>query len=788
MAEAGRNPGEQPSVCFVTRDFASVIRNGGIGTHVWLMGRLLAERGWDVHVLFCGGVDSEQAIAEMPERMAAEGISFRSLQDLERPPWIDIPSSVDGLDGLHLSQWAMEALEGLHAEHRFDVIEFPDWRALGFRSVQAKHLRLAFDRVALAVKLHGASEWRRRGKLSHRISPWELKMEWCERYAFERADLQLSPSQYMLDCTRAAGWGVRDDLPVVCPYPGPEEPPLTEQGGGLRRLAFFGRLERRKGLDVFLDALEEVPMDYPVVFLGRDTRVEGKRAREIICDRLGDRPYEIEDELDRSGALASLADGETLAVIASQSETFGFTVAECVANRIPFLAARAGGGPEVVRHPEARRRWLFEPTAAALAEAISRRLAADEEAERLLRLEVSQACHHERWNDQVESIYRDTVERFRADGFGPGRSADGKGHGRARPSVSVAVAYYNHGKYLPTALASIAAQTRQPDEVFVVDDGSTGAHDLEVFEQMRTRYPGWRFLRQPNAGPGAARNRCLELASGSHFLPFDADNVARPEMIDTMLTALEADPSPDVVSCQHLAFVEDEDIERESYAFRFGPTGGPRVLAPLENLFGDTCTLFRTEVLHEIGGFDVDRLSPYEDWEAIARILSAGFDLQVVPRPLFWYRTGIGGRLETLTADRANMFRLRRRMVEDVLADFVLDSSERAAMWECMIGFAEPDEALARLQRQHDEFAEWANRSLSEANALHEQAKAEAIALYERRLADAGAQYQQGLADAGARALETTRVKTLWKVTARRTVRAATRRAGEALRRRRGGE
>jgi glycosyltransferase involved in cell wall biosynthesis len=725
------------------------------------MGRLLAKRGWDVHVLFCGEVDDEQAMASMPAEMASEGITFTWLEELPAPPWRDIHTYGDGMHNLHLSQQAFEALEKLHSNYAFDIIEFPDWRALGFRSAQAKRSGLAFQDVALAVKLHSTTDWQRRGNLSERNSPWELKLEWCERYTFERADLQLSPSSYMVEDTRSAGWDVRDNVLVAYPFPEPEAT-RTIQTEEVRKLAFFGRLERRKGLDIFLDALESLPTKVPVIFLGRDTRIDGRSATGVIRERLGDRPFEIEDELDREAALAKLASGDTLAVIASQSETFGFTVAECIANQIPFIAARAGGIPEVVRHPEARRRWLFEPTAADLAAAMTKRLAADPEEERRLREEVREHCHHERWNDEVEATYRQALALSRET-----RPSTRRNEPAEKVSVSVAITHYNHAAFLPRALASIGDQIDRPDEVFVIDDGSTDPEALAVFESMEARYPEWTFLRQENAGPGAARNRCLELSKGSHFLPFDSDNIARPELVSTLLQAIRADPSRDVATCQALAFVNDADIETESYAFRYAPTGGPRIIAPLENVFGDTCALYRAEALRAVDGFEIDPTSPHEDWETLTKLAFAGFDIDVVPRPLFWYQTDVGGRLETLGGDLANKYRLRRRLVEEILADVELDRSERVALWDCLVAFATPNEDVIFLQRAHDEVAEWAEKTLADANAWHEQ-----------RLVDTVARYEEVLAGGDPRvALGAVRVKHLWREAARRSLHGLRRRA-----------
>lgn len=738
MAPALVRAGAQPRICFVTTDFVAVIRNGGIGTHFWLLSRVLAERGWDVHVLFCGGVDDELAMRDMPGLMAAEGITFTWLEDLPKPPWVDIASYGDGDHTLLLSQRALEALKQLHSQDHFDIIEFPDWGALGFRAVQAKRAGSALTNAALAVKLHSTTDWQRRGNLAHRKSAWELKTEWCERYAFEHADIQLSPSHYMVADTRDAGWHVRDDVIVAYPFPGPEEASVV-QSKSVRELVFFGRLERRKGLDVFLAALERLPVELPVLFLGRDTFVDGRRATEMIRERMGARPYRVEAELDRTAALATLRVEGRLAVIASQSETFGFTVAECVANQIPFIAARVGGIPEVLRHSVASERWLFEPTVTGLTAVLEERLRADEAEECNLRREAAAASDHESWNNDVERSYREAAEVAKAKSDPPALDEP--------PTVSVAVTHYNHGEYLPAALASLAAQTRPPDEVFVIDDGSTDAASRRVFERERQAYPQWTFLSQDNTGPGSARNRCLGLAAGRFFLPFDSDNIATPHLVESLVAAAKKNSGQAATACQALAFIDESDIDAGTFAFRYAPTGGPRILAGVENLFGDTCALFQSAALRAVGGFETERTSPHEDWETMTKLAFGGYDIDVVPAPLFYYRTVAAGRLQSLTADPAHAYQLRQRMVRRFLADVKLERDERVALWECLIAFAQPSEEVARLQLMHDEVAEWAQQALADANAWHDQHLADANAWHEQHLAEHDAWREAQLED-----------------------------------------
>jgi O-antigen biosynthesis protein len=700
------------NICFVTSDFAGVIRNGGIGTHYWLMARLLARRGWRVHVLFCGGVDDKERLQQAPAALAREGIVFTVLDDLPTPSWATIRHFGGDAPTLVLSERVLEALEDLHAEHRFDLIEFPDWGALALRPVQAKAAGDALLDVPLAVKLHSTSQWQREGNLQLRPSTSTLKMEFSERYAFEHADVQLSPSRYMLDYTRGVDWAVRDDAVVAYPYPD-AEPEETVQVLEIRELVFFGRLEPRKGLHLFLDALDAIEPEMPALFLGKDTRIEGRQATELIAERLGDRPHRIETELNREQALGELRRGDRLAVIASRSETFGFTVAECVANRIPFVAAHAGGIPEVVDHDEGRRRWLFAPTADGLRDILTRRLTINGTEEIELRAEVAAACDPELWNDRVEAIYR-------AVATAPARPA------RARacepPTVTVAVSHYNHDRFLPAALASLAAQTRAPDEVIVVDDGSTSESALSVFAEQESRYPEWTFLRQQNAGPGVVRNRSLERAIGTYFLPFDSDNIATPRLVERLVEAMERNPSRAATTCHNLAFVKDDDIEAGEFVFRYSPTGGPRLSACLENVYGDTCALFRAESLRSVGGFETHGWSPHEDWETFVKMAVHGLQVEVLPRPLFYYRTDSGGRLEALTADAAMTFRHRAHLVGAFFADAALTARERRELWECLLAFDRlswggVNEQIAWYQEQMTELRQWHDDQIEELNA-----------------------------------------------------------------------
>ncbi len=100
--------------------------------------------------------------------------------------------------------------------------------------------------------------------------------------------------------------------------------------------------------------------------------------------------------------------------------------------------------------------------------------------------------------------------------------------------VSVVIAAYNAEKHIERAIRSVMAQTSQPREVLIVDDGSRDA----TAEVVRRFGRGVKLIHQPNSGPGAARNRGAREASGEFLAFLDADDEFLPGMIEVLASAL----------------------------------------------------------------------------------------------------------------------------------------------------------------------------------------------------------------------------------------------------------
>ena len=112
-------------------------------------------------------------------------------------------------------------------------------------------------------------------------------------------------------------------------------------------------------------------------------------------------------------------------------------------------------------------------------------------------------------------------------------------------TVSVLIPCYNREGSLPAAVESALVQTAPPEEVVVVDDGSTDG-SAAVAEGFG---PPVRVVRQANGGAAAARNRGLDECRGEWVAFLDSDDVWAPDKLERQLAAAAAAPDADLVFC-----------------------------------------------------------------------------------------------------------------------------------------------------------------------------------------------------------------------------------------------
>lgn len=101
--------------------------------------------------------------------------------------------------------------------------------------------------------------------------------------------------------------------------------------------------------------------------------------------------------------------------------------------------------------------------------------------------------------------------------------------------ISIVIPTYQHASTLVKCLDSVLRQTRKPDEIIVVDDGSTD-NTKAVLRAYEDRV---QIIHQPNQGAPVARNNGFRHSVGTLVMFCDADVVMRPEMLSELEQALE---------------------------------------------------------------------------------------------------------------------------------------------------------------------------------------------------------------------------------------------------------
>lgn len=106
--------------------------------------------------------------------------------------------------------------------------------------------------------------------------------------------------------------------------------------------------------------------------------------------------------------------------------------------------------------------------------------------------------------------------------------------------VGVIIPAYNAARFIKATLDSILVQKRMPNEVIVVDDGSTDG-TADIVQQHSLNASGLlKIIIKKNEGVAAARNTGILASKSDWLVPLDADDVLKPNHIQDLMAHAEA--------------------------------------------------------------------------------------------------------------------------------------------------------------------------------------------------------------------------------------------------------
>ncbi len=189
--------------------------------------------------------------------------------------------------------------------------------------------------------------------------------------------------------------------------------------------------------------------------------------------------------------------------------------------------------------------------------------------------------------------------------------------------ISVVIPAYNAARFLPRCLESVFAQTLKPDEVIVVDDGSTDNTAALAAEL------GARVISRPNGGPSAAKNAGIQSASSEWIALLDADDLWAPTKLERQVACIQSDT---VLVYTGIRIFDDNGVRGESRGI--DATLAKKMLRYC-NPIPNSSVLVRQSAITQGGGFRED-IRNGEDWEMWFRMQRLG-DFEAVPDPLTDY-------------------------------------------------------------------------------------------------------------------------------------------------------
>jgi glycosyltransferase involved in cell wall biosynthesis len=367
---ATRSAAESRRITLVADELRG-LGGGGIASATAFLAIALGRRGHAVEVLYVGPGGTDDMEPEWARSYEEANVRIRALPRTERvaePSYFARMRDVD------------QAL----ATQPPDVVVTQDLAAPAYTALRMRHLGLAFEQTLFVVYCHGSRQWITDMARKVRVLPGAMGIGVLERASVDLADVVVSPSAYMRDWMRREGWRLPDDarvIPLLTRSAATGEPalPRAEVAAGparVRRIAFFGRLEERKGIRPFaagLNALEpELLHGVELEFVGPATAAwPRERVEALLAEstRRALRRIAFETALDQPDALVRLCRSGTVAVMPSLEDNSPATVYECLERGIPFLASDAGGTSELVAEVD-RDRVLFEPTPDGVAAAL----------------------------------------------------------------------------------------------------------------------------------------------------------------------------------------------------------------------------------------------------------------------------------------------------------------------------------------------------------------------------------------------------------------------------------
>ena len=181
---------------------------------------------------------------------------------------------------------------------------------------------------------------------------------------------------------------------------------------------------------------------------------------------------------------------------------------------------------------------------------------------------------------------------------------------------SVVCPVYNSEEFIAATLESVMAQEMLPDEIVLVDDGSTD-NTVAVIHEIKSSAPvEINVIKGRHAGPGAARNLGINAARNDWIAFIDSDDLWEADKLVVVSECIEANPDHNIF-CHgeyHVTSGGDSTVVDYGKSYDYGKDLSSQLY--LRNFFSTSAVVCRKELILKVHGFDEQMMNAqdYDLW------------------------------------------------------------------------------------------------------------------------------------------------------------------------------
>ncbi|MBP51931.1 MAG: glycosyl transferase [Opitutae bacterium] len=242
-------------------------------------------------------------------------------------------------------------------------------------------------------------------------------------------------------------------------------------------------------------------------------------------------------------------------------------------------------------------------------------------------------------------------------------------------SISVVIPCLNRVIELQRALKSIYQQTKQPDQIIVVDDGS----EQPLEPQISPFFPKVEWLTQENRGVSSARNFGIQNASGDWIALLDSDDEWTPEKLESHIWIHQQKPDLLASHTNEIWIRNGNQVVPPKYLDKSNHELFQRSLTRC--LICPSSAFIHRSIFRKIGSFD-ETLTACEDYDFWLRLLAEEEKIELIDKKLTIKH---GGHSDQLSATTWGMDRFRIKSLEKLLDHSKLSVHQTQAILETLV-------------------------------------------------------------------------------------------------------